>query len=75
VADVADGDLAQRMLDALQTDDLFVDLGAPVAPGAADGMGAPRRRGQGGAVIIAERSISRSIRQPSGVRSMWFVYE
>ena len=45
---VAHGDLAQRMLHAVEAHDLFVDVGAAVAPGALDGVGRPRGGGQCG---------------------------
>ena len=43
MSDVADGDLAQRVVDAFEVHDLLVDLGSPVASGALDGVGGPRR--------------------------------
>jgi hypothetical protein len=42
VADVADGDLAQGVVDAFEVDDLFVDLGVAEASGASDVVGPPR---------------------------------
>jgi hypothetical protein len=41
VADVADRDLAQGVIDAFEVDDLFVYLGVAEAPGAFDVMGPP----------------------------------
>src|SRR5665811_1787837 len=42
VADVADGDLAQGVVDAFEVDDLFVYLGVAVTPGAFDVVSPPR---------------------------------
>ncbi len=47
-ADVADGDLADRRADALESDHVFVQMRVAVAAGAVDGVVFPRAGGQGG---------------------------